>query len=72
MFVSKIGYNSRQEPEALMKEHGGTGPRIYCFSMPVLRIRIRCLFDPGIWDPGWVKSQDADPGSGMNNQDNIS
>jgi hypothetical protein len=24
---------------------------------------IRCLFDPWIWDPGWVKSQDPDPGS---------
>jgi hypothetical protein len=23
---------------------------------------IRCLFDPGIRDPGWVKSQDPDPG----------
>jgi hypothetical protein len=24
--------------------------------------RIRCLFDPWIRDPGWVKSQDPDPG----------
>jgi hypothetical protein len=23
---------------------------------------IRCLFDPWIWDPGWVKIQDPDPG----------
>ncbi len=23
---------------------------------------IRCLFDPWIWDPGWVKNQDPDPG----------
>jgi hypothetical protein len=23
---------------------------------------IRCLFDPWIRDPGWVKSQDPDPG----------
>jgi serine/threonine protein kinase len=31
---------------------------------PVLRSGsgIRCLFDPGIRDPGWVKSQDPDPG----------
>ncbi len=35
----------------------------------MLRIRIgdpgsgiRCLFGPWIWDPGWVKSQDLDPG----------
>jgi hypothetical protein len=30
---------------------------------------IRCFFDPLIRDPGWVKSQDPDPGSGsgMNN-----
>jgi hypothetical protein len=28
---------------------------------PVLQIRIRCLFDPLIRDPGWVKSQDPDP-----------
>ncbi len=33
---------------------------------------IRCLFDPWILDPGWVKSQDPDPGSGMNNPDHIS
>jgi hypothetical protein len=46
----------------------------------VLRIRIRVLFNPGIrglfnpWirDPGWVKSHDPDPGSGMNNPDHIS
>jgi hypothetical protein len=25
--------------------------------------RIRCLFDPWIRDPGWVKKQDQDPGS---------
>jgi hypothetical protein len=31
----------------------------------VLRIRIRCLFDPLIRDPGWVKNHDPDPGSGM-------
>jgi hypothetical protein len=24
---------------------------------PVLRIRIQCLFDPLICDPGWVESQ---------------
>ncbi len=36
-----------------------------------MRIRIRdpVLFDPWIWDPGWVKSQDPDPGSEMNNQE---
>jgi hypothetical protein len=32
---------------------------------------IRCLFDPWIRDPGWVESQDPDPGSGMNNPDHI-
>jgi hypothetical protein len=44
--------------------------------MAVLRIRIqdpgsgiRCLFDPWIRDPGWVKK---DPGSGINNPENIS
>ena len=31
-----------------------------------------CLFDPWIRDLGWVKSQDPDPGSGMNNPDHIS
>jgi hypothetical protein len=35
-------------------------------------LRIRILFDPLIRDPGWVKSQDPDPGSGMNNPDHIS
>jgi hypothetical protein len=25
-------------------------------------LRIRCLFHPWIRDPGWVKSQDPDPG----------
>jgi hypothetical protein len=30
------------------------------------------LFDPWLRDPGWVKSQDPDPGSGMNNPDHIS
>jgi hypothetical protein len=29
-------------------------------------------FDPWIRDPGWLKSQDPDPGSGMNNPDHIS
>jgi hypothetical protein len=33
---------------------------------------IRCLFDPWIRDPGWVKSKDPDPGSGTNNPDHIS
>jgi hypothetical protein len=33
---------------------------------------IRCLFDPWIRDPGWVKNLDSDPGSGMNNPDLIS
>jgi hypothetical protein len=38
---------------------------------PVLRIRIRGLFDPWIRDPGWVKNLDPDPrsGSAMNNPD---
>jgi hypothetical protein len=30
----------------------------------VLRIGIRCLFDPWIRDLGWVKKQDPDPESG--------
>jgi hypothetical protein len=30
---------------------------------------IRCLFDPWIRDPGWVKNQDS--GSEMNNPDHI-
>jgi hypothetical protein len=40
----------------------------------VLRIRIRCLFDPWIRDLGWVKNQDLDLGyeSGMKNPDHIS
>ncbi len=33
---------------------------------------IRCLFDPWVRDPGWVKSKDPRSGSGMNNQDHIS
>jgi hypothetical protein len=35
---------------------------------------IRCLFDLWIRDPGWVKNQDPDPGSGsgINNPDHIS
>ena len=33
----------------------------------MLRIRIRCLFDPWIRDPGWVKNPDP----GMNNPDHI-
>jgi hypothetical protein len=33
---------------------------------------IQCLFDPWIRDPGWVKNQDPDSGSGMNNPDHIS
>ncbi len=28
----------------------------------VVRIRIRCLFDPWIRDPEWVKNQNPDPG----------
>jgi hypothetical protein len=34
--------------------------------------RIRCVLDPWIRDPVWVKSKDPDPGCGMNNPDNIS
>jgi hypothetical protein len=34
--------------------------------------RIRCLFGPSIRDLGWVKNQDLDPGSWMNNPDHIS
>jgi hypothetical protein len=33
---------------------------------------IRCLYDPWIRDTGWVKYQDPDPGSGMNNPDHMS
>jgi hypothetical protein len=29
---------------------------------------IRCLFDPGIRDPGWVKSKDPDTGSGIRDE----
>ncbi len=32
------------------------------YLIAVLRIWIRCLFDPWIRDPGWVKNQDQDPG----------
>ncbi len=32
---------------------------------------IWCLFDPWIRDPGWVESQHPDPGSGVNNPDQI-
>jgi hypothetical protein len=39
----------------------------YRVLVPVLRIR--CLFDPWIRDPGWVESQH--PGSGMNNPEHI-
>jgi hypothetical protein len=37
-------------------------------------LRIRCLFDPCIRDPGWVKNQDPDLGAGsrMNILDHIS
>ncbi len=31
-------------------------------SQSVLRIRIRCLFDPWIRDPGGVKNKNPDPG----------
>jgi len=34
--------------------------------------RIRCLFNLRIRDPGWIKNQDSDPGSWMNNPDHIS
>jgi hypothetical protein len=27
-------------------------------------LQIRCLFDPWIRDPGWVKNQDTDPDPG--------
>ncbi len=33
---------------------------------------IRCLFDPLIRDPGWVKNLDPGSGTGMNNPDHIS
>jgi hypothetical protein len=47
------------------------------FSVLRFRIRdlgseIRCLFDPWIRDPGWVKNQDPDPGSRMNIPNHIS
>jgi hypothetical protein len=38
----------------------------------VLRIRDPVPFFPWIWDPGWIKSKDPDPESGMNNPDHIS
>jgi hypothetical protein len=42
---------------------------IYWIKIPVLRIRIRCLFDPWFQDPGWVINLDLDLGfgSGINN-----
>jgi hypothetical protein len=30
---------------------------------------IRCLFDPWMQEPEWVKNQEPDSGSGMNNPD---
>jgi hypothetical protein len=33
---------------------------------------IRCLFDPFIRDPGWMKNLDPVSGTGMNNPDHIS
>jgi hypothetical protein len=33
---------------------------------------IPCLFGPWIRNPGWIKSQDPELGSGMNNPDHIS
>jgi hypothetical protein len=33
---------------------------------------IRCLLDPWIKDPGWVKNQDPGSGYGMSNPDDIS
>jgi hypothetical protein len=38
----------------------------------VLRIRIRDPVPFRPRDPGWVKSKDTDPGSGMNNPEHIS
>ncbi len=73
---------------ALLDPHSQCGPdpadQNQCG--PELRIRIRdpgvpfypwirgCLFDPWIREPGWVKSQDPDAGSGsvINNPDHIS
>ncbi len=50
---------------------------LFLWPIAVLRIRIRPIRDPvPFWvrDPGWVKNQDPDPGSGfwMNNPDHIS
>jgi hypothetical protein len=42
----------------------------YLLLCAVLRIRIQCLFDPWIRDPGWVKKSGS--GSGINNPDHIS
>jgi hypothetical protein len=46
----------------------------FCFQFGVSGSGIRCLFAPWILDPGWVKSQDPDLGSGswMNNPNHIS
>jgi hypothetical protein len=57
-------------------EYGKIGSGYRTNLKALLRIRIgdpgsgiRCLFDPWIRDPGWVKSKDSDPGSGMTNPD---
>jgi hypothetical protein len=56
-----------------------TSSKLYFSTVLRIRIRdtgsrIRCLFDPRIRDPEWVKNQDPDPGSGsgMNVPDHIS
>ncbi len=47
----------------------GSGHINYCsVADPDLISGIRCLFDPWIRDPGWLKKS----GSGMNNPDHIS
>jgi hypothetical protein len=44
---------------------------IYSASVADLDPGFRCLFDPWIRDPEWVKNQDPDPDM-MNNLDHIS
>jgi hypothetical protein len=45
---------------------------VFSLSLVSFFISPFCLFDPWIRDPGWVKNQNPDPGSGMNIPDHIS
>jgi hypothetical protein len=47
------------------------GYQSVCFNAPD-PVSDAFLFDPWIWDPGWVTNQDPDLGSGINISDHIS